>query len=66
MFCFVLLKVVVQALFASQLCHRVSSAEVVEWFPRVDCAAIQDVLSELGFGSSLSTLIAKASTNVGE
>ena len=63
---FMILKVVIQALFASQLPHRVSSAEVAEWFPRVDCAAVQDRLSEFGFAPSLSTLIAKASANIGE
>ena len=65
-FCFVVVKVVVQALFASQLPHRVSSAEVAEWFPRADCAAVQDRMNDFGFAPSLSTLIAKASTNVGK
>lgn len=63
---FAIVKVVVQALFASQLPRRVNSAEVAEWLPRVDCAAVQDRLNELGLAPSLSTLIANASANVGE
>jgi hypothetical protein len=64
--CFAIVKVVVQALFASQLPRRVNSAEVAEWLPSVDCAAVQDRLSNFGLAPSLSTLIAKASANVGE
>ena len=66
MFYFVIVKVVVQALFASQLPHRVSSAEVAEWLPRVDCAAVLDRVNDWGFAPALSTLIAKASANVGK